>query len=82
MEYWNDGIFPRENQVKERDFLIELEKCALCEHKYKVNRETGVCKTTTPVGYSLQSEEIIDSKNGYQFVECFFRILRAVSLFP
>jgi pyruvate formate lyase activating enzyme len=38
--------------VKDRDFLIELEKCQLCEHRCKVNRlngETGVCRVATPV---------------------------------
>ena len=38
--------------MKNQDYLKDLEKCELCEHRCKVNRlknETGVCRMTTPV---------------------------------
>jgi len=37
--------------MEESDFLKDLEKCELCEHKCGVNRlerEMGVCRMTTP----------------------------------
>jgi pyruvate formate lyase activating enzyme len=38
--------------MQETDYLKDLEKCELCEHRCRVNRlagETGVCKVTMPV---------------------------------
>ncbi len=38
--------------MKEPDFLDDLKKCELCEHRCRVNRlagETGVCRATLPV---------------------------------
>ena len=38
-------------KMPDLDYLHDLEKCTLCEHRCRVNRlkgETGVCKVTMP----------------------------------